>query len=119
MDKSKVCGPWDDPELSLPGAAAARLVAGFSSSRRVISAECRVLLSGEGSDNLMYFQMWPYVRDLRRNQEWWRLLTEIANYLWVRPFPWRGIRARALRLVGKDPYGREVPWWVAPDLPRP
>ena len=118
MDQAQVFEHWDDPELSLPEPNDDPLVAGFSSSRRVISAECRVLLSGEGSDNLMYFQMWPYVRDLRRNQEWWRLLTEIANYLWVRPFPWRGIRARALRLVGKDPYRREFPGWLAPEFTR-
>jgi len=31
------------------------------------------------------------------------LLTEMTNYLWIRPFPWRGIRARFLRLIGKDP----------------
>jgi asparagine synthase (glutamine-hydrolysing) len=66
----------------------------------------------------MEFQMWPYVQDLRRNREWRRLLTELANYLWIRPFPWRGIRARILRFAGKDPYRREFPAWLAPAFKR-
>jgi asparagine synthase (glutamine-hydrolysing) len=66
----------------------------------------------------MEFQMWPYVQDLRRNGEWQRLLTDLANYLWIRPFPWRGIRARILRFAGKDPYRREFPAWLAPAFKR-
>jgi asparagine synthase (glutamine-hydrolysing) len=66
----------------------------------------------------MDFQMWPYAEDLRRRGEWWRLLTDVANYLWVRPFPWRGIRARALRLIGKDPDQPIYPDWLAPEFSR-
>src|SRR6202035_5852194 len=35
---------------------------------RRIATHCRVALSGEGSDNLMYFQMWPYMKDLSRHR---------------------------------------------------
>ena len=31
---------------------------------RAVAADCRVVLSGSGGDELMYFQMWPYTRDL-------------------------------------------------------
>lgn len=107
---------WDDPTLSLPEPLDNPLVASSLESYRNISAECRVLLSGEGSDNLMKFQMLPYVEDLRRRGEWRQLLTDVANYLWVRPFPWRGIRVRALRLLGKDPYQPAFPQWLAPEF---
>src|SRR5260370_34232373 len=60
--------------------------------------------------------MWPYVEDLRRRGEWRRLLTELANYLWIRPFPWRGIRARLLRAVGKEPDMPAFPQWLAKDF---
>ena len=107
---------WDDPELSLPEPLDNPLLGGFLESCRSISADCRVLLSGEGSDNLMDFQMWPYAGDLRRRGEWRRLLTELANYIWVRPFPWRGIRARFLRLFGKEPGMLVFPEWISRDF---
>jgi asparagine synthase (glutamine-hydrolysing) len=66
----------------------------------------------------MNFQMWPYVEDLRQRGEWRQLLSDVANYLWVRPFPWRGIRARALRLAGKDPDQPGFPEWLAPEFSR-
>jgi asparagine synthase (glutamine-hydrolysing) len=112
MDQVQLFEGYDDPELSWPEPVDNPFLAVISDSYRNISAHCRVLLSGEGCDNLMDFQMWPYTEDLRRRREWWRLLTDVANYLWVRPFPWRGIRARALRLVGKDPDQPIYPDWL-------
>ena len=107
---------WDDPELSLPEPLDNPLIASSLESYRNISADCRVLLSGEGSDNLMDFQMWPYAGDLRRRGEWRRLSTEVANYAWIRPFPWRGIRARFLRLFGKEPHRPVFPKWLSGDF---
>ncbi len=118
LDQTELFERWTDPELSLPEPIDNPFFAGVLDSYRVISADCRVLLSGEGGDNLMDFQMWPYMEDLRRNGEWRRLLTEMANYLWIRPFPWRGIRARVLRFAGKDPHRREFPEWLAPEFKR-
>jgi asparagine synthase (glutamine-hydrolysing) len=111
-DHTQLFEGWDDPELSLPEPIDDPLFANFFRSCRNISADCRVVLSGEGSDNLLDFQMWPYARDLWRRGEPRRLLTEIANYLWIRPFPWRGIRARLLKLAGQDPEFRAFPTWL-------
>jgi asparagine synthase (glutamine-hydrolysing) len=116
LDQVELFEGWDDPELSFPEPLDNPLLAGFFDSCRNISADCRVLLSGEGSDNLMDFQMWPYAGDLRRRGEWRRLLTELANYVWVRPFPWRGIRARFLKLFGKEPDMPLFPEWLAADF---
>jgi asparagine synthase (glutamine-hydrolysing) len=116
LDHVELFEGWDDPELSLPEPLDNPLFAGFFESSRSISADCRVLLSGEGSDNLMNFQMWPYARDLRRRGEWRRLFTEMANYIWARPFPWRGIRARFLKLFGKEPDMPVFPPWLAEDF---
>ena len=118
MDEAQLFERWDDPEVSWPEPLDNPFLAFLSDSYRDISRECRVLLSGEGGDNLMDFQMWPYVHDLRRRGEWQRLLTDVANYLWVRPFPWRGIRARALRLAGKDPHEPVYPQWLTVDFTR-
>jgi asparagine synthase (glutamine-hydrolysing) len=111
-DQTQLFAGWDDPEFSLPEPVEDPLFAGFLDSCRNISAHCRVLLSGEGADNLLEFQMWPYVADLRRNGEWRRLLTELANYLWIRPLPWRGIGTRIKRMIGKDPDMPIFPAWL-------
>jgi asparagine synthase (glutamine-hydrolysing) len=118
MDQVQLFDGWDDPEMRFPEPIDNPLVAGFLDSCRTISPDCRVLLSGEGADNLMDFQMWPYVGDLRRRGEWRQMLTDVANYIWVRPFPWRGIRARTLRLAGKDPDRPVFPQWLAPEFSR-
>ena len=111
-DGTQLFAGWDDPEFSLPEPVEDPLYEDFVRSCRNISADCRVVLSGEGADNLMDFQMWPYAGDLLRRREWRRLLTEISNYVWVRPFPWRGIRTRMRRLVGKDPDKPIFPPWL-------
>ena len=110
-DHTQLFEGWDDPEFCLPEPVEDPLFADFLHSCRNISTDCRVLLSGEGSDNLMDFQMWPYAGDLLRKREWRRLLTETANYFWMRPFPWRGIHGRLKRLIGQDPDKAEFPQW--------
>jgi len=118
MDDGQLFERWDDPRSSWPEPIDNPFLAIMSDAYRDISSHCRVLFSGEGSDNLMDFQMGPYIGDLRRKGEWRRLATAVANYLWIRPFPWRGIRALALRLIGKDP-GRSVyPNWLAAEFSR-
>ncbi len=118
VDGGQLFERWNDPNLSLPEPVEVPFLARTLDAYRDVSADCRVLLSGEGSDNLMEFQMWPHVADLRRRGEWQRLLTDVANYLWVRPFPWRGIRVRALRLVGRDRDQSVYPDWLAPEFSR-
>ena len=111
-DHTQLFEGWDDPEFSLPEPVENPLFAGFLDSCRNISADCRVLLSGEGVDNLLDFQMWPYAADLRRSGEWQLLLTKLANYFWIRPFPWRGIRTRLKRIIGKDADAPLFPEWL-------
>jgi len=118
MDDVQLFERWDDPESTWPEPVDSPFPTAISDACRDISADCRVLFSGEGSDNLMDFQMWPYVRDLRRRSEWRQLFTDAANYLWARPFPWRGIHVRAMRLVAKDPDHPVYPPWLAPDFVR-
>jgi asparagine synthase (glutamine-hydrolysing) len=111
-DYTQLFEGWDDSEFSLPEPVENPLFAGFFDSCRNISADCRVLLSGEGIDNLLDFQMWPYAADLRRRGEWRRLLTELANYIWIRPFPWRGVRTRLKRIIGQDADVPLFPEWL-------
>ena len=111
-DHTQLFEGWDDPEFSLPEPVEDPLFKNFLDSCRNISADCRVVLSGEGVDNLMEFQLWPSAADHRRRGEWQQLLTELANYFWIRPFPWRGIQARLGRIIRKDPDLAVFPVWL-------
>ena len=107
-----------DPEFSWPEPVDDPFCSGLLEQFRMISADCRVVFSGEGSDNLMHFQMWPYVESLRRNHEWGQLGREVLGYLWLRRIPFRGIRRRFQGLFGKNPTALMFPPWIAPDFAR-
>jgi asparagine synthase (glutamine-hydrolysing) len=118
LDQAQLFERYDDPKLVWPEPLDNPFLGAIFDANRCISRDCRVVLNGEGADNLMDFQMWPYARDLRRRREWQRLLKDVTNYLWVRPFPWRGIRTRIMRLVGKDPDEPIYPDWLATEFSR-
>ena len=71
---------WDDPCRSIPEPVDDPCFAGLFDQFQAISADCRVVLSGEGNDSLMHFEMWPYVKDMIRNREWQRLLADGSRY---------------------------------------
>jgi asparagine synthase (glutamine-hydrolysing) len=118
MDEAQLFERWNDPALCAPEPVEDPFLAKIADSYRDISADCRVLLSGDGCDDLMRFQIWPYAEDLRRRGEWRQLTTDLVNYLLIRPFPWRGIRARALRWVGRDPEEPVFPEWLNSEFSR-
>jgi asparagine synthase (glutamine-hydrolysing) len=108
----------DDPNCRLPEPPDNPFFSALFNQFHTVAEDCRVLFSGEGNDNLMYFQMWPYLQDLRRSQQWSRLSSEVLRYLWIRPFPWRGIRARLASLFGNTSGSDPFPPWIAPDFAR-
>ena len=87
-------------------------------STQTIAKNCRVALSGEGSDNLMVFEMAPYLRHLWRERNRERFVRDGLHYLWIRPFPWRGIRQRFNRLLDSNKKASAVPQWIASDFAR-
>lgn len=107
---------WDDPELHWPEPVDDPFFAGLFDQFRAIAADCRVALDGEGSDNLLHFEMWPYARHLARRGEWWRLFVEALQYFHVRPSPWPGIRRRLKEFFGRDSREPAFPPWFAPDF---
>jgi asparagine synthase (glutamine-hydrolysing) len=107
---------WDASTFRWPEPVDDWLLAGHVDQMVAMGRECRVLLNGEGPDNLMAFQMLPYVRSLLRNKEWGRLCADVPRFLRVRRFPWRGIRQRFQRAAGADPGVPRFPNWLAPDF---
>jgi len=109
---------WDDPVLRSPEPAGAPLMAGHLDQFAAMASECRVVFNGEGPDNLMLFQMLPYLRSLLQNEEWGRLCADLPRFLRVRKFPWRGIRQRVKTAVGANSEASRYPSWLAPDFAR-
>ena len=116
LDHIQLFEKWDDAKYRFPEPVDDPLSAGVFEQFEMVAADCRVALSGEGADNLMYFQMWPYLKDLHRNREWGRLLKETAWFLLVRPLPWRGAVQRLKSLFAKVRGGAGIPNWIAPEF---
>jgi asparagine synthase (glutamine-hydrolysing) len=109
---------WGDPALSWPEPVDDPFFAGFFDQCEAVAADRRVALSGEGSDNLMHFQMWPYVKNMIHHREWFDLATRTSRYLSVRSSPLPGLRRRVAGLIGKDSTAPIYPQWLAPDFAR-
>ncbi len=118
MDALQPFERWNEPETMSPEPVDDPYFAGLFDQYRTIAADCRVVLSGEGADNLMDFQMWPFAQDLVRNQEWGSLFRESSRYLWLRPSVVPGLKRRILGLFGKDPTAPVYPRWLVPDFAR-
>ena len=116
FDHAKPFDRWNDLHFSRPEPNESPFFAAELDQFQKIAADCRVALSGEGSDNLMLFEMWPYLRHLWRERNWTRFLRDGLHYLWVRPFPWRGICYRLKRFLQRA--APVVPVWIAPDFAR-
>ena len=108
----------DDPEFAYPEPTDDAFFAGLFEEFRAISTHSRVALSGEGADNVMHFQMWPFASTLLREKRFGRFLAVSAAYLNVRRFPWRGIRYRANTMLGRNGGAPGFPTWIAPEFAR-
>ena len=104
---------WDDPDTAWPEPVDDPFFAGVFDQFKMIAADCRVVLSGEGSDNLMHFEMWPYAKDMLRRRDWRQFFADVPRYLWIRQSPWPGVRRRAKDLFGMDPAAPAFPRWIA------
>jgi asparagine synthase (glutamine-hydrolysing) len=109
---------WDDLDVHMPEPVDDAFFATRVDQFRMFSADCRAVLSGEGADNLMNFEMWPYAKDMLRNHEWVTLVSENLRYLRARRSIWLGVKRRIWHLVGSDPNALIYPRWLAPDFAR-
>lgn len=107
---------WDSGELSWPEPVDDPFFAGMFDQSRMMAAECRVALEGEGMDNLMIFEMVPYLKNTLRKGEWARVAKEGLQYFAARPPMWPGIRRRLRSLAGERASMSAFPRWIAPEL---
>ncbi|HTV60763.1 MAG TPA: asparagine synthase-related protein [Verrucomicrobiae bacterium] len=113
--------PFDrggDDSICWPEPVSDPFFGGLFRQFRQIAEGCRVVLDGEGSDNLMHFEMWPYVKDMVRRFEVGEFASAVPAYLRVRGPIWPGIRRR----IGEARRNRtgisNCPEWVNEDFAR-
>jgi asparagine synthase (glutamine-hydrolysing) len=109
---------WNSGEWMWPEPTEDPFFAGLFDQFQMISEDCRVVLSGEGCDNLMHFEMRSHSKDLLRRREWKQLLSETMRYASMRRSPWPGIRRRVKRVFGKNRDVPRFPRWIEPDFAR-
>jgi asparagine synthase (glutamine-hydrolysing) len=118
MDDVQPFDRWDDPEIRWPEPVDDPYFAGLFRQFGTVAEDCRVVFSGEGSDNLMHFQMWPYVKNMVREREWMNLAKNIPWYAAVRPSPLPGLRRRVRNFMRGTTETSPFPKWLAPDFAR-
>lgn len=118
MDDLKPFHGWNNSDWMWPEPSEDPFFAGLFDQFRMVSEDCRVVLSGEGSDNLMHFEMWPHTKDLFQRRKWAGLFTESLQYAWRRNSIWPGVRRRIKGMFVKDRNAPAFPRWIATDFAR-
>ncbi|HEV2299761.1 MAG TPA: asparagine synthase-related protein [Candidatus Acidoferrales bacterium] len=110
---------WDDARIRWPEPIDDPFARGIFAEFREIASETRVVFSGEGSDNLMEFEMWPRIRMLWRGGQIGQLATDIAEHAVRRiraPDGLRGPLRRMGRLIGRRKPRAIIPAWLSSEM---
>lgn len=110
---------WDDPELHWPEPIDDPFAGSLREESRAIAENVRVLLSGEGSDNLMEFEMAQHLRGLWHEGRASRAFLDVAEHVWRRfqaPDGLQGPLRRLGRLFSRRPLEDVFPDWIQPEL---
>jgi asparagine synthase (glutamine-hydrolysing) len=116
-DHDSLFDRWEQTLAGAPEPVDDPFLASHLGHYRRLSAHCRVALSGEGSDNLMHFEMWPHAAQLLRRRQWPSLLTDLGSYArWRWRLPRPGLRGRLQQLRGTPEPLPPCPTWLQPDF---
>lgn len=82
---------------------------------RRIAEHSNVVLSGDGGDDVLIGQAWPYLVHLFKRGEWTRWAGEFGGYAWRHkrlPPMHGGFRTRMRRLLWRDQEDMQYPMWL-------
>ena len=108
----------DEPEFVSPEPLDDPLSAGLSKQYGAVARHSRVVFDGEGIDNLMHFQLRPYLSDLWQHREWATLIATTTKYFWRKRARWHRIWPRLEAGFAGKGNGRYLPDWIAPEFAR-
>ena len=115
------CAPfsgWDAAGFPLPEPRHEPFQALHVEHYKRASSQARVALSGDGGDDILLGQAWPYLRYLFRKGQFAAAAGTFAKYLWNSgdlPTLGLGIRSRIKRRFGQGPDGEAYPDWLSLD----
>ena len=119
VDSVGIFQGWDDPRTHWPEPIDAPFAASFLDEFKTIAENARVLLSGEGADNLMEFEMACHFQVLFREKRADRIFLDLAEHVWQRfraPEGVRGPLRRVRRLFSPRDSSQPFPDWIQPEL---
>jgi asparagine synthase (glutamine-hydrolysing) len=93
----------------------------YLSNYRLIARQSRVVLTGNGGDEVLRLQAWPYLKFLYRRHGVFSASSTLGAYLISQrklPPLGAGIRSGILRLFGTRSHDPSFPPWFAPDFQR-
>ncbi len=119
VDSLGIFEGWDDPNVHWPEPIDDPFAGSFLGEFETIAAKAHVLLSGEGADNLMEFEMARHFPALLREKRASRIIFDLAEHVWQRfraPDGIRGPLRRIRRLFLPRDSAQSFPEWIQPEL---
>jgi asparagine synthase (glutamine-hydrolysing) len=119
VDAAGIFEGWDNPQLHWPEPIDDPFACSSLDEVKAIAQNVRVLFSGEGSDNLMKFEMARHLRGLWREGRAGRVLLDLTEHVWQRfraPDGLRGPLRRIRRLFLPRHPCTPFPQWIQPGL---
>ncbi|HEV2489392.1 MAG TPA: asparagine synthase-related protein [Candidatus Acidoferrales bacterium] len=119
LDDGELFEGWEDARACWPEPVEDPFAAGVFEQYGTIAEKVRVVFSGEGSDNLMDFEMAAHIRMLWREGRVGQLSFNLAEHMVRRfqaPDGLRGPLRRVGRLVGRRKPRPALPSWLNHDL---
>jgi asparagine synthase (glutamine-hydrolysing) len=114
MDHVRPFAYAEDSDICPPEPIDDPLLGGLYEQYAAVARDSRVVLDGEGIDNLMHFQLGPYVKDLFRRGEWLELMGVTSRYLWRQRKRWPRIGSRIQRRFNAQAKYASAPEWIEP-----
>lgn len=119
VDAGGIFEGWENPQLHWPEPVDDPFACRSLDEVKAIARHVRVLFSGEGSDNLMKFEMARHLRELWREARAGRALLDLSEHVWQRfraPDGLRGPLRRIQRLFSPRDPRPPFPHWIQPEL---
>ncbi|MGE0448394.1 MAG: asparagine synthetase B [Vicinamibacterales bacterium] len=102
---------WDDPTLCRPEPSHEPFASQVQAMARKVAARCRVMLTGDGGDPLLYYE--TDVPQLLKTGQLWRIGAEVARSLIsLQRLPPLLIRSSVKRWLNPPPAGVRIPSWI-------